>query len=259
MWSLIHKEGTLIRYGEAEPWKVVAAKIGRTKPTRAVKRGEGKRQKKNDGRPPDTIKELLKAAPKERIKKAPPSKPLKPSLPSKKSQPSKSTSSELKPSSPKKSQTAHPSQTSLVSPLSQSQPTSPSQKAPLASKEPSNIFPAYPWDRNSCWLDTSLQLLYVALTKYPDDFSRIIEGLPKTSGVKEVLNSLQVRHGMDPQAITSKTLGDQRDAIRNLLKKKRAIASVTQFESLFVSSISHILRFSLTTELIELVCRIASL
>ena len=94
----------------------------------------------------------------------------------------------------------------------------------------------------------------MALIKYPDNFSCIIEGLPKTSGVKEVLNSLQVHHGMDPQGITSKTLGDQRDVICNLLKKKRAIASVTQFESLFVSSISHIFRFSLTTELIELVC-----
>jgi predicted flap endonuclease-1-like 5' DNA nuclease len=59
----------------------------------AGKYGEGKRQKKNDERPPDTIKEILKAAPKERVKKALPSKPTKPSLPSKKSQPSKSTSS----------------------------------------------------------------------------------------------------------------------------------------------------------------------
>jgi hypothetical protein len=174
--------------------------------------------------------------PKEKVKKAPPSKLSKPALHSK---PSKSTSSKLKPSSPKKSQPAHLSQTSQVSSLEQSQLALPSQKAPLSSKEPSNnIVPAYPWNRNSCWLDTSLQLLYVALTKYPDDFVRIIKGLPKASGVKEVLNSLQARHGMDPQGITSKILGDQRDAIRNLLKKKRAIASITQFESLFVCPIS---------------------
>ena len=69
-----------------------------------------------------------------------------------------------------------------------------------------------------------------------------------------MLNSLQACHGMDPQGITSKTLGDQRDVIHNLLKKKGANASVTQFESLFVRFISHFFRFSLTTELIELVC-----
>jgi len=50
--------GVPIRYGQAEPWKVVAAQIGRTKPTRA-NRLQDKKRKKNDGRPPDTIKELV--------------------------------------------------------------------------------------------------------------------------------------------------------------------------------------------------------
>jgi len=52
-------EGVPIRYGQPEPWKVVAAQIGRTKPTRATQSQE-KRRKKNDGRPPDTIKDLVK-------------------------------------------------------------------------------------------------------------------------------------------------------------------------------------------------------
>jgi hypothetical protein len=78
----------------------------------------------------------------------------------------------------------------------------------------------------------------VALTKYSDDFACIIKGLPKISGVKEVLISLQAHHGMDPQGITSKMLRNQRGAIHNLLKKKRATAGVTQFESLFVTPIS---------------------
>jgi hypothetical protein len=51
-------EGIPIRYRRPEAWKVIAAEIGRTKPTRAEKPNEKKR-KKNDGRPPDTIKELL--------------------------------------------------------------------------------------------------------------------------------------------------------------------------------------------------------
>ncbi|KIJ93842.1 hypothetical protein K443DRAFT_111442, partial [Laccaria amethystina LaAM-08-1] len=51
-------EGIPIRYRRPEAWKVIAAEIGRTKPTHAEKPNEKKR-KKNDGRPPDTIKELL--------------------------------------------------------------------------------------------------------------------------------------------------------------------------------------------------------
>ncbi|KAF9032059.1 hypothetical protein BJ165DRAFT_1358081 [Panaeolus papilionaceus] len=52
-------EGAPIRYGDAEPWKVIAAHIGRTKKSRAPDPAEGKKRKRNDGRPPDTAKELL--------------------------------------------------------------------------------------------------------------------------------------------------------------------------------------------------------
>ncbi|KAF8069336.1 hypothetical protein FPV67DRAFT_1415419, partial [Lyophyllum atratum] len=58
-------KGALIRYGQTEPWKVVANNIGRTKPTRAVKPDEKKR-KANDGRPPDTAKELVHTKDKKR-------------------------------------------------------------------------------------------------------------------------------------------------------------------------------------------------
>ena len=50
-------EGALIQYGVAEAWKVKAAAIGRTKPTRALKPADNK--KNDDGRLPDTIKELM--------------------------------------------------------------------------------------------------------------------------------------------------------------------------------------------------------
>ena len=50
--------GTLIGYGQPEPWKAIAQQIGQTKPSRAPDPQEN-HQKKNDGRPPDTSKELL--------------------------------------------------------------------------------------------------------------------------------------------------------------------------------------------------------
>jgi hypothetical protein len=47
---------------------VVAAKTGRTKPTRATQ-SQDKKRKKNDGRPPDTIKELVKPEEGSKMKK----------------------------------------------------------------------------------------------------------------------------------------------------------------------------------------------
>lgn len=52
-----------MRYGIAEPWKVTAARIGRTKPNRAPYSSPaavpGHRRKKNDGRAPDTRSALM--------------------------------------------------------------------------------------------------------------------------------------------------------------------------------------------------------
>lgn len=66
----------MIRYGAPEPWKAKAAAIGRTKPTRAPKPAE-KQRKKNDGRPPDTVNELIGKHPKNPVIKAWPPEEIK--------------------------------------------------------------------------------------------------------------------------------------------------------------------------------------
>ena len=54
--------GVPVRYGKPEPWKGVAAKIGRTKPSRARSSlSLHQRRKRNDGRPPDTRQALTSA------------------------------------------------------------------------------------------------------------------------------------------------------------------------------------------------------
>ena len=69
--------GVPIRYGAPEYWKAKAAILGHTKPSRAP-RPEGKRRKKNDGRPPDTVKDLLLHPKKKAVAKGkPPKKPPK--------------------------------------------------------------------------------------------------------------------------------------------------------------------------------------
>jgi hypothetical protein len=189
-------EGIPTRYGEAEPWKVQANKIGRTKPTRAGK-PEDRKRNKNDGRPPDTIKDLLLKAKSKKAPQDPPSK-----------------TSEKK------------------------------KKVSFCAKIVGQA-PNYPWNKNSCWLDTSLQLLYVAIQKVPREFTNISEALPKDSALREVLATLLERHALDPQGESmSAILRGQRDNIRKLLKKKKAIKSVTQFESLFVRTILPQLTFT---------------
>jgi hypothetical protein len=56
--NCVFLEGVPIRYGQPEPWKAIAQQIGRTKPSRAPK-PETRKRKANDGRPPDTSRELL--------------------------------------------------------------------------------------------------------------------------------------------------------------------------------------------------------
>jgi hypothetical protein len=51
--------GIRTHYGEKEPWKVLADNIGRTKNSRAPD-PSAKKRKRNDGRAPDTSKEILK-------------------------------------------------------------------------------------------------------------------------------------------------------------------------------------------------------
>ncbi|KAF9533317.1 hypothetical protein CPB83DRAFT_903260 [Crepidotus variabilis] len=61
-------KGDPTRYGKPEPWKEKKEIYGRTKPSRAPDPATKKR-KQNDGRPPDTIKELVKSVPSKKAQK----------------------------------------------------------------------------------------------------------------------------------------------------------------------------------------------
>ncbi|KAF8886874.1 hypothetical protein CPB84DRAFT_1535529 [Gymnopilus junonius] len=205
------REGKLIRYGQAEPWKVIQQKIGRTKKSRAKDLVE-KKQKKNDGRPPDTIKELLGTQPKP--KKAVQSKEVGPTP----------GSSLPKPTNALHKKTA---QQKSMSSMLKTPNTSPTL-SPLSSA-------SYPWDRNSCWLDTSLQLLYVALLHSTFDFMSIETGLPKNSSLRKVISSLLERYYREQGSVppAADDLAKERDDIRTMLKKKAVIPNVSKYNSLY--------------------------
>lgn len=127
------KGGVPIRYGRAEPWKVIAQQIGQTKPSRAPKPEESKR-KKNDGRPPDTAKELLGKSSKHKA--------------------------------PTVKNTKHYAMGFALQ--------------------------SYPWSKNSCWLDSSLNLLYRAISRDFPDFSKRFQGLNTNMALKALFSAYKL-------------------------------------------------------------------
>ncbi|KAF8956646.1 hypothetical protein BDZ97DRAFT_1925337 [Flammula alnicola] len=161
---------------------------------------------KNDGRPPDTVKELL--MPKTKRKQL-----------------------TLADSPPKKKILKMKKKALAIEPLTKKIPMTSAMGPPASlTLDPPN----YPWHENSCWLDTSLQLLYVAMRSSVDEFRRIYDALPESSEIRMVFASLFERYDLDEaDNVTSAVLRAQRDYLRKFLKKKRAIQSVSGFESLF--------------------------
>ena len=167
-----------IRYGAPEYWKTKAATLGCTKPSRAPK-PEEKRQKKNDGHPPDTVKELL-------------------------GYPRSKKGAKVK-------------------------------IAPKVSKKLDLGLPAYPWSSNSCWLDASLQVLYMAVTRNFNEFKTVCEPLNPDFALGVLYAMFQDKFDLDFEGDnTSTILESQRDAFRVFLHKKKVINSLNKPESAVV-------------------------
>lgn len=171
------KVGVPLRYGEAERWKRIAATTGRTKTSRAAVKSGDKKRKRNDGRPPDTSKELL----------------------STKKQKNSGTSTANK-------------NTLLFGPVS------------------------YPWKANSCWLDTSLELLYATLLPHFDEFGSLCQSLVHSSGLHTFYTTLQSRRLLEIEnKASSLDLSMQRDVLKQVLKDKGLANKGDTFEPLAVS------------------------
>lgn len=158
----------------------MAAKIGRTKPTRSLQPQDTKR-KRNDRRPPDTSKELLKSGKKQRkIAPAPP------------------------------------------------QPTA-----------LQNLFgpPSYPWNANSCWLDSSLELIFIATMRNFNEFSSIFQAAPAGTALfqlHQTLNDRKLINVDEDDQSASLTIAQQRDDLRKALKEAGVIRTLTSTQPLMV-------------------------
>ena len=212
-------EGIPIRYRRPEAWKVTAAEIGRTKPTHAGKPGEKKR-KKNDGRPPDTIKELFKLEKGTKKKRA------------------KNIVFDVSEESVE-AVTKEPAN-GLKKKLTGEIDLGTKKQAPTTSTKNLTFGPpSYRWKHNSCWLDTTLELLYVALMRNFEEFSAILDALDDDSPLRVILELMESRHHLstNPDDVKiSVELSKQRDKIRQHLFELGIIDDLKGFNSVFVSN-----------------------
>ena len=73
--------------------------------------------------------------------------------------------------------------------------------------------PSYRWKANSCWLDASLQVLYIAITKKFDKFEKVFDSLEMDSPLNGLYLAFNECFELDPEESNVTTaLGLQRTA-----------------------------------------------
>lgn len=98
--------------------------------------------------------------------------------------------------------------------------------------------PSYPWQENSCWLDTSLQLLFVALTHDFSEFSEFAQEVAPGSPLQILHNIFEQRLNPDSTTVNvSEELRSHRNHLRRQLVEHQQASSLTSYEPLFVSTI----------------------
>lgn len=97
------------------------------------------------------------------------------------------------------------------------------------------IYPSFPWKANSCWLDSSLHLLYIALLDNFEEFSMLCEHLPIDSGIRYIHDFFQRLEDIKKAGkMTTVILRQERDEFRRMLKKNKLIANLSSFSSTWV-------------------------
>ena len=116
----------------------------------------------------------------------------------------------------------------------------PTPKATVPEAPPDVSFIGYRFKSNSCWLDTSLNILFFAVYPFAED----LESFGSVDGDEETCHSLVVdltvgRHRMimdnEPEQNMHKYMEDKHDTLRQKLLKRKYITSLVSEESLFVS------------------------
>ena len=102
---------------------------------------------------------------------------------------------------------------------------------------------SYEWRRNSCWLDTSLELMYRCLRRGFADFERILTMVTNDMPLHGIINHLINRYnvfGLDTQRDNflndfRERLNTDRDGLRTMLWGRQTTGEIYKFDVLWVS------------------------
>jgi hypothetical protein len=202
-----YSAGASIRYGQAEPWKVVYDMAGRTHPERDPRHQPNRSGPiRNDGRRFDTAAELLRFR--------------------KKGLPTDSNSG-----------------TAEETGKSSSSDVPPEGKAPPKSPKLLVSMPGAKWAKNSCWFDAGFQLMYVAVARDFKTFEERFAGLADGSLMQMFYQQFKVRKLLYADTKVTRQhsilrLQETRDTYRKYLSSKRMLAGdgPFEFEPIFVKS-----------------------
>ena len=106
---------------------------------------------------------------------------------------------------------------------------------PVIQQTIGDMQPCYPWEDNSCWLDASLQLLYIALSRNFSEFSLLVQTIQPG-------HPLRMLHSMFEQCLNfrpnqpnrTQILKKQQNNLRQQLIEHRQAGHPTSFEPLMV-------------------------
>ncbi|KAH6889065.1 hypothetical protein BKA70DRAFT_1541345 [Coprinopsis sp. MPI-PUGE-AT-0042] len=166
------ERGGLIRYGQ-KPWKIsqeilseslkkinLRAKLRNRLKTTKQRRSRNPRYK-NDGRPPDNAKSLLKRKKAKQVAV--------------------------------KSRGAQTKKGGVSAWCSQPKGGDPRLAVQQHSMSRPRVVPSYPWSGNSCWLDTSLDLIYHLVAINPAEYSMLATHLNEDSLISALANTIFAR------------------------------------------------------------------
>jgi hypothetical protein len=85
------------------------------------------------------------------------------------------------------------------------------------------VYSSYSWNQNSCWLDTSLELLYNTTSDNLTDLVVSLSDVPVGTGLKELYVIL--KNCIQRSSMTSKEMNVAQDGLRELLYQKGIKAS----------------------------------
>ncbi|KAL7284985.1 hypothetical protein ACG7TL_000074 [Trametes sanguinea] len=236
--------GTLIRYGQPEPWKETFQLIGRTKPTRDPVRVKHRRYR-NDGRPPDTNKAMLQGKKRQKTLQQKLAMKLKGASTSIGKTTTISSRLAL---SPLTGASVEPglATTSILSGTLRKTEASPA--IVTLPKVPLRTLPCYSQSDNSCWLDVSLQVLFVAVLNDYHSFQERFEGHVASDALLfEVYRVFDLRRSVQSeprgQNNNPQYLNLQRDGLRRQLfqQPRPIITSLNSMENI-VAWLGEVLR-----------------